>query len=304
MNPKGLLRYFLLSIWFLISFHAEAQSIVKKLPEVNSFVTDQTNTLSENEIAQLTRKLEDLQTTKGSQLIVVIIPSTKPEPIEDYSIRLADSTQVGRGNNIDDGVILLVAKEDRRVRIEVGRGLEGAIPDIYANQIINNTIVPQFRNGDFYGGINGAVDDLIHLINGEPLPEPAQTQSNDGPGFKGLFMLFFIMFIIIGPILRKTLGKTKGAVVGSGISFLLGWLIMSIGVGIFAALGFMFFYGLSALGGGGGGRGGGGYRGGGFPMGFPGGYRGGSGGGFGGGGFGGFSGGGGSFGGGGASGGW
>lgn len=302
MNPKGLFLYFRFLILMFVSTVVYSQDL-KKLPDVQQFVFDNTETLTENEKAQLIRKLEALQTDKGAQLIVVVIPSTEPEPIEDYAIRLAESLNVGRAD-IDDGVILLVAKNDRKVRIEVGYGLEGAIPDIYANQIINQTIVPQFRNGDYFGGINHAVDDLIHLINGEPLPEPVQNQSSDGPGIRGLFMVFFVMFIIIGPILRKVLGKTKGALVGSGISFFGGWLLSGLAIGVFASFAFLFFYAMTMLGGGRGGGGrGGGYHGGGFPGGFGG--LGGGGGSFGGGGgFGGFSGGGGSFGGGGASGGW
>ena len=300
MNPKGLIRYFL-SLLILCTFFLVQAQDVREIPEITTFVTDETGTLSQNQQAQLSNKIQEFQNRKGSQILVVLVESTGLEPIEDYSIRLAEATRAGR-EGVDDGVILLVAKSDRKVRIEVGYGLEGAIPDVTANRIINEIIVPQFRNGDFYGGINAAVDALIHIIDGEPLPEPVRSENSEGVGFNGLFFIIFIIYIIIGPILRKVLGKGKGAVVGSGISLLIGWLFASLVIGVFAALGFLFFYGLSMLGGGRGGRGGG-YRGGGFPGGFGG--FGGGGGGFGGGGFGGgFSGGGGSFGGGGASGGW
>ena len=266
------------------------------MPEVGEYVTDNTGTLSQEEKNSLINKLRTFKEQKGSQVILVMVNSTGLEPIEDYSIRLVEKLKVGR-EGIDDGVLLLVAKEDRKLRIEVGYGLEGALPDITANRIINEIIVPRFRNGDFYGGVSAGLDAIIHVVEGEPLPEPEQRQTQNNPGVNGLFTVFLVMFLIMGPILRKIAGKGKGLLIGSGIAFIAGWIFVSLFVGIGAAFAFVFFYIISMLGGGG--RGGGGYRGGGFGGGLGGGF--GSGGGsFGGG----FSGGGGSFGGGGASGGW
>ncbi len=300
MFPRGSVRYFILFVYlFLALVSALKAQDIKSLPDLEEFATDLTNTLSPEELDRIRNKLETFEQQKGSQVVLVMIPSTGLEPIEDYSIRLAEKIKAGR-EGVDDGVILLVAKDDRKLRIEVGYGLEGALPDITANRIINEIIVPRFRNGDFYGGVSAGLDAIIHVVEGEPLPEPApRSQSEDTPNFNGLFTLFIFLFLIMGPILRKVAGKGKGALIGSGISFLVGWIFISLAVGVVAALAFSFFYAFSMLGGGG--RGGGGYRGGGFPGGFGGGFGGGSsGGGFGGG----FSGGGGSFGGGGASGGW
>jgi len=299
MFPSGSARYFVifLLIACMYSTQLNAQDI-KELPDLEEFATDVTGTLSEEELNRIRNKLENFEKQKGSQVILVMIPTTDPEPIEDYSIRLAEKVQAGR-EGVDDGVILLVAKNDRKLRIEVGYGLEGALPDITANRIINEIIVPRFRNGDFYGGVNAGLDAIIQVVEGEPLPEPAADRGTEGgPNINGLFTIFIFLFLIMGPILRKVAGKTKGALIGSGVSFVAGWLFISLAVGVVAAFAFAFFYALSMLGGGG--RGGGGYRGGGFPGSFGGGFGSGGGGSFGGG----FSGGGGSFGGGGASGGW
>jgi uncharacterized protein len=299
MFPRGSVRYFFLFVYlFLVFAGTLAAQDIKSLPDVEEFATDLTNTLSPEELDRIRNKLETFEEQKGSQVVLVMIPSTGLEPIEDYSIRLAEKIKAGR-EGVDDGVILLVAKDDRKLRIEVGYGLEGALPDITANRIINEIIVPRFRNGDFYGGVSAGLDAIIHVVEGEPLPEPSpDSQSDEAPNFNGLFTLFIFLFLIMGPVLRKVAGKVKGALIGSGISFVVGWIFISLAVGVVAAVAFSFFYAFSMLGGGG--RGGGGYRGGGFPGGFGGGFGGGGGGGFGGG----FSGGGGSFGGGGASGGW
>lgn len=297
MISKPLLRYFIILFLILVAFPGHAQDIVD-LPEIKTFVTDETATLTESYENQLESKLRDLQNEKGSQLIVVVLPTTGLEPIEDFTIRLAEEIQAGR-EGVDDGVILLIAKEDRRVRIEVGYGLEGAITDAQSRMIIENSITPRFKNGDFEGGISKGVDDLIHLIRGEPLPEATrQTSKDNGVGLKNIFPILIFFFIILPPLLTKLLGKVLGGVVGTGASFVLGWLLVSIGVGFMAAIFFAVFSLFSAIGG----RGGGGRRGGG--MGGFGGFGGGGGGFSGGGGFGGFSGGGGSFGGGGASGSW
>lgn len=289
-------RYFLLFFLLLAQYPLQSQDIVE-LPELDGFVTDKTKTMSATFIQQLEERLRDLEEEKGSQLIVVMVSTTGLEPVEDFTIRLAEKVKAGR-EGVDDGVILLVAKDDRRVRIEVGYGLEGAITDAQSRMIIENSITPRFRNGDFEGGISQGVDDLSHLIRGEPLPEATRKPSGDAPGIglRTILPVLIFMFIILPPLLTKLLGKVKGGLVGSGVVFVLGWILVSIGVGIMAALFFGFFFLFSAIGG----RG----RGGGFGGGHFGGFGGGGGFSGGGGGFGGFSGGGGGFGGGGASGGW
>jgi uncharacterized protein len=136
----------------------------------------------------------------------------------------------------------LVAKEDRKLRIEVGYGLEGALPDITANRIINEIIVPRFRTGDYYAGISAGLDAIIHVVDGEPLPEPSANREPGGRGVNGLLTVFIVIFLVMGPILRKIAGKSKGGLIGSGIAFLAGWIFVSLAVGVVAALAFAFFY--------------------------------------------------------------
>ncbi len=299
MNSKPLLRYFLFISLFVAAKMGVAQEIIE-LPDIKSYVTDETGILSEGFKQQLESKLRGLEEEKGSQLVVVMIPTTGPEPIEDFTIRLAEEIVAGR-EGIDDGLILLIAKDDRRVRIEVGYGLEGAITDAQSRMIIENSITPRFKNGDFEGGISKGIDDLVHLVRGEPLPENTRKTESDGIGLKNIFPILIFFFIVLPPLLTKIFGKFLGGALGTGAAFVLGWILVSIGVGIMAAV----FYGVFALFSAIGGRGGrGGGFGGGRGYGGFGGFGGGGGGFSGGGGFGGFSGGGGSFGGGGASGSW
>ncbi|RUL73971.1 TPM domain-containing protein [Dyella choica] len=282
----------LLSPWALL--HADDQPAV---PKLTRHVTDLTGTLTSQQIDQLDTRLVDLEKRKGAQLIVLMVGSTQPDEIEDYSLRVAEANKVGR-KGIDDGVLLFIAKHDRQVRIETGYGLEGAIPDAAAARIIREYIAPKFRNDDYFGGIHDAVGALTQLIDGEPLPPPVHgNEVRHGPNLQGLF--FIALFSLIG--MRGIFGRTPvlvraplGGVVVGGLL----WMLASAGVGIVGGLlGSLFMLlpagsGRSIGGGGWGGWGGGGFGGGG-------------GGGFGSGGTGGgFGGGGGDFGGGGASGSW
>ncbi|QSE98238.1 TPM domain-containing protein [Fulvivirga lutea] len=279
---------FILCLLILCPFITKGQD-VQPIPQLWARVTDQTNTLSSGEVQQLENRLESLEKSKGSQIAVLIVPTTGPEPIEDYSIRVADKWKIGR-EGIDDGVILLIAKNDRKLRIEVGYGLEGAITDLQSKRIIEEYITPNFKQGDFYGGISEGVEALAGLIAGEELPEPTNsdyTSSEDGSGW---WFAIFMFSMVVGGISSSKYGKWKGAGIGAVVAFLTGTLL----IGLFAGIGISFFlFIITALSGGGGG-GGGRYYGGG--------YSGGGSSSFGGGG--GFSGGGGSFGGGGASGSW
>lgn len=283
----------LLSPWTLS--HADDQPAV---PTVTRHVTDLTGTLTSQQVDQLDAQLTNLEKQKGAQLVVLMVGTTQPDDIEDYSLRVAEANKLGR-KGVDDGVLLFIAKNDRQVRIEVGYGLEGAIPDAACARIIREYMAPKFRNNDYAGGINDAVGALTQLINGEPLPPPVHGNDAEqhGQDLHGLF--FFALFALV--FMRGIFGRTSafvraplGAMVIGGLC----WLVASLGIGILGALiGGIFMLipagaGRSIGGGGWGGFGGWG-GGGGF-----------GGGGFGGGGGGGFSGGGGSFGGGGASGNW
>ncbi len=285
-----------------------AQSLVA-VPPLTSPVTDTTGTLATDQLAALDAKLRAFEQAKGSQVAVVIVRSTQPETIEQYALRVAEAWKIGR-KGVDDGAILVVALDDRKLRIEVGYGLEGALPDATANRIIDEDIVPAFRRGDFYGGIGTGVDRMLRVIEGEPLPEPELRSPAQGvPGLFPVLPFLFIFALFGGSIFRRMFGRVGGAFATGGLVGFLTWVLIGI-LGLALGAGFLAF--LFALLGGLGGGGGGGPtagsngwysrrhgRGWGHPGGFGGGGLGG-GGGFGGG----WSGGGGGFGGGGASGGW
>jgi uncharacterized protein len=283
---------------------ASAQALAE-VPKLTSPVTDLTGTLAPDQASALDAKLRAFEQAKGSQVAVLIVPTTRPEEIEQYSIRVVDQWQIGR-KKVDDGVLLLVALEDRRVRIEVGYGLEGALPDATANRIIQQDITPLFKRGDYYGGINTGVDRIMRVIEGEPLPEPEISPPAAGvPGLFTLLPFLFILAMVGGSIFRRMFGRLGGALATGGVVGFLTWLLISLlGVSIVAGLVAFFFSLVGGLGGGGGmGNSGWSSRRHGSGWGHPGGFGGGWGGG--GGGFGGgWGGGGGGFGGGGASGGW
>ena len=283
-----------------------AQGLVE-VPALRSPVTDLTGTLTPDQSAALEAKLRAFEQAKGSQVAVLIVPTTRPEEIEQYAIRVADAWKLGR-QGVDDGAILIVAKDDRRLRVEVGYGLEGALPDATANRIIDEVIVPRFRDGDFYGGISAGVDRMLRVIEGEPLPEPERRPPASAvPGLSTLLPFLFIFALVGGSIFRRMFGRVGGAFATGGLVGFLTWLLVGIlGVSLVAGILAFVFALVGGLGGGGGrGPGGGGWysrrhdRGWGYPGGWGGGGIGG-----GGGGFGGWSGGGGGFGGGGASGSW
>src|ERR1700737_961092 len=165
MNAARASLLALLLCWAVTAFADVA------VPPLTGRVVDQTGTLSSGDIDRLTQTLKNLELRKGSQVAVLIVPTTQPETIEQFSIRVADAWKIGR-KKIDDGAILVVAKDDRRLRIEVGYGLEGALPDVTTKRIIDEIITPKFRSGDFSGGISAGVDRIIGVIDGEPLPAP------------------------------------------------------------------------------------------------------------------------------------
>jgi uncharacterized protein len=272
------------------------------VPPLVSRITDLTGTLSGDERAQLEQELAAFEARKGSQIAVLIVPTTHPETIEQYAIRVAETWKLGR-KGIDDGVLLLIAKQDRTVRIEVGYGLEGVLPDAVAKRIVDETIIPPLRQGKFAAAIDAGIDRVTSVIEGEPLPapQPRRGTASTGMGIVLDNIIFvFIALIVVGKILQSLLGRVIGSTVMSAAAGLIGWLIFSsLLLGIIIAV-FAFFLTLFGSSGGGISRGGPGGWYGGYGSGMGG--RGGSGGGgFGGGGFGG---GGGGFGGGGASGRW
>ncbi len=295
--PPGvrLMRTLALCLLFplLLLSRALAADLVP-VPPLTGHVVDLTGSLSPQTAAGLDAELAAFEAQKGSQVAVLIVPTTQPEEIEQYSIRVAEAWKLGR-KKVDDGVILLVAKQDRSMRLEVGYGLEGALSDLVSKRIISDIITPYFQQDDFEGGIRAGVEAVIKVVSGESLPAPA-PQHNFGirrGGNRFGTGLFIAAFILTG-MLRSSLGRFRGGFLSGGVVGVLAWLILgSVFLGVASGVVALLFAMM-----GGNGRGGG----------FGGGYGGFGGGGFsgGGGGFsgGGFSGGGGGFGGGGASGKW
>ena len=160
-----------------------AAQTLQPIPALSSRVTDLTATLSADQRSSLEEKLAAFERQKGAQVAVLIVPTVKPETIPEYALRVVESWKLGR-KGVDDGVLLLIAKEDRKLRIEVGYGLEGALNDATAKRIISETISPRFKQGDFYGGIDSGLETMLRVVGGESLPEPEQQRdaknSDDG----------------------------------------------------------------------------------------------------------------------------
>lgn len=287
----------------LVGIPAAAQAVLP-VPALSARVIDQTGTLDASQIAALDGKLAALQARKGSQVVVLMVPSTSPEDIASYANRVANEWKIGR-REVGDGVLLIVAKNDRTLRIEVAKTLEGAIPDLAAKRIIDGAITPGFKQGDFAGGLLAGVDQIAALVSGEALPAPstvddiaARVRDVDSDSLSNL-LVFVVFALPIGAgVLRSVVGRKVGALATGGITGVLAFLFSAsaliAGIAAVLALAYALFAGTGlprsgsgagrGLGGWGSGRGGRGWGGGG------------------GGGFG--SGGGGNFGGGGASGRW
>ena len=221
-------RVSLLALLVCWAFAAAADVAV---PPLSGRVVDQTGTLSASDAAALTQRLKDLETRKGSQVAVLIVPTTQPETIEQFSIRVADAWKIGR-KKIDDGAILVVAKNDRKLRIEVGYGLEGALNDVTAKRIIDEIITPKFRSGDFAGGISDGVARILRVVDGEPLPAPApqrqqqQQQSSDLTWLLNPLNPFTIIgILVLGGIFRGIFGRLFGSLTTGGLIGLVAWFI-------------------------------------------------------------------------------
>lgn len=284
-RPHDWLVALLAAVFMLLASGACRADELVPVPPLTARVTDLTGTLSREQAASLESDLAQFEASRGSQIAVLLIPTTRPEPIEVYGIRVAEAWKIGR-KGIDDGIILLVAKNDRTLRIEVGRGLEGALPDAVAKRIVAEVIGPRFKEGDFYGGLRAGVAQIQAVIAGEPLPPPVARAARPGgtSGFLEKVLPVAMLFIFVGGgLLRALFGRLPGASLAGAVAFLGGWLLLgSLAIALLVAVVvfFLTLAGGSGFGGlpGGGGRGGfgrGGFGGGGFS---------GGGGGFGGGG--------------------
>jgi len=277
---KRCAQVILLALLLIGAAHAEVA-----VPPLAHRVTDLTATLDAQQIQTLESRLADFEAKKGAQLAVLIVPTTEPEAIEQFGIRVAEAWKLGR-KGVDDGALLLVAKDDRTLRIEAGYGLEGVLNDATANRIIDEIIVPRFKRGEFYAGIESGTAAMMRVIEGETLPQPRRGSASGKYDIESLLFIAFGLVVVVGGVLRAMLGRFPAALLMGGALAVLAWLTVAQMV-IALLVGLMAFVFVLL---GGGGRGFGGYGGGGF-----------GGGGYGGGGF---SGGGGGFGGGGASGRW
>jgi uncharacterized protein len=312
--PSVLLGVLLALTALLLPRLAAAQDVLP-VPALTARVIDQTGTLSTAQREQLEARLAGFERQAGTQLVILLVPTTAPEDIASYAFRVADQWKLGR-RDVGDGLLLVVAKNDRRVRIEVAKTLEGAIPDLAAKRVIDQAVTPAFRAGNFAGGLQAAVDELEALVRAEKLPAPASApqgwsgstsapRGDQGLQLDDLALFFFIGVPVLGAVLTAMLGRKLGALATGGAAGGLAWLfsasVLLAGAAALLALVLVGVLGIGSSGRrGGGGRGG---WGGGPPIIFPGsGWGGGGGRGGGGGGF--SSGGGGDFGGGGASGNW
>jgi uncharacterized protein len=222
MNAARALLFALLLGWV---FPALADVAV---PPLVGRVVDQTGTLSINDVSSLNQTIRAFEARKGSQIAVLIVPTTDGEAIEAFSLRVAEAWKIGR-KKIDDGALLVIAKNDRHLRIEVGYGLEGALTDVTSKRIIDEIITPKFKAGDFTGGISAGVDRMIGIIDGEKLPAPEpphwqpQTRSFDPTDLFNPFLL--IPVFLFGGILRTMLGRLLGSAASGGLVALIAWFV-------------------------------------------------------------------------------
>lgn len=244
------------------------------VPPLTGHVTDQTGTLNAGQKATLEQALTEFEARKGAQLAVLMIASTAPEEIEQYSMRVAEQWKLGR-KKVDDGAILVIAKDDRALRIEVGYGLEGALNDLTSKRIISEVILPRFKQQDFYGGITAGVGQIIRVIDGEALPPLRGRDSPVQSDLQRYGPVLFIVAFALGSVLRRAIGKVGGAVVTGGVVGVVAWFIAgALSIALISAIAALLLtlvgsgrvmLGLGSLyGGGRGGRGGFGGGGGGF----------------------------------------
>lgn len=247
------------------------------VPPLRALVTDLSNTLTPAQRQSLEQQLAAIA-ARGSQVAVLMVPTTQPETIEQYGIRVAENWKLGR-KGVDDGVLFLIAIEDRALRFEVGYGLEGAIPDVIAKRVIDEIVVPYFKQGDYYGGIRAGVDRIARLIEGESLPPP-QARDTSWSNFERMIPFAFVAVVVLGGVLRAVFGRLFGGGAAGGIAGVVAWIVAGsfAAAVVFGIIVFVFTLlgGFRSRGGGyGGWSSGGGFGGGGFGGGGGGGFGGG-----------------------------
>ena len=205
------------------------------VPPLTAPVTDLSATLTSDQRAALEQKLAALEARKGSQVAVLLVPTTQPETVEQYAIRVFDQWKLGR-KGVDDGVLLLVAKNDRRLRIEVGYGLEGAIPDAIARRVIDEDIVPLFKQGNFYGGISAGTDRVVKLIEGESMPPPRRAAAPGSGWSTETLFIGFIILAMASQLLHSLLGRFLGAGVAGAAAGIVGYVLAGLAAAVIIGL--------------------------------------------------------------------
>jgi len=224
------LRLLLLGLWLGLG-SAWAQGL-QAIPPLTARVMDSTGTLQPAERARLEARLQSFEQTQGTQIVVLMVPSTAPEDIVDYTQRVGDAWKIGR-KQVGDGLLLVIAKSDRTLRIAPAKALEGAVPDLAARRIIEEAITPRFRQGDFAGGIEAGLDQLMGLIRGEGLPAPQRAQGADAPDWTALLVFLFVAVPVAARLLSAMLGRKLGAMLTGGAIGALAWVL---GAGLLLAL--------------------------------------------------------------------
>ncbi|MDP2254794.1 MAG: TPM domain-containing protein [Polaromonas sp.] len=241
----------LLAVWLPLAALAQG---VQAVPPLTAHVMDQTGTLNPAQLQALEAKLAAFEQARGAQVVVLMLPTTAPEDIAAYAQRVGDSWKIGR-KAVGDGLLLVVAKNDRQVRIETTKALEGAIPDLAARQIIDSALTPRFKQGDFAGGLDAAADQIIALISGENLPAPESTRarSQNAKGFNWMDLAVFLFFAVPvgGRVISSVVGRKAGSVITGGAVGLLAWIFTSslviAGIAALAGVVFALFSSLGAL---------------------------------------------------------
>lgn len=233
---KGLTR--LLLAWVILSLSpAWAQALVP-VPPLTARVMDQTGTLAVADVAALEQQLQTFEQQRGTQIVVLVLPSTAPEDIADFTQRLGDAWKIGR-REVGDGLLLVVALNDRRLRIAPAKTLEGAVPDLAAQRIIDQVITPAFRQGDVAGGLRAGVSHLQARIEGEalPLPKAGAANAQDEVDWLDLAVLFIVAVPLVATVLRRLLGQRLGALAAGGAAGFLAWNMTGlIWLGVIAAM--------------------------------------------------------------------
>lgn len=231
----NLARGFFFALLFIQAALAEVA-----VPPLTAHVTDLTNTLDSGQVQSFETQLAEFEKIKGAQLAVLVLPTTQPETIEQYSLRVVEQWKLGR-KKIDDGALLIIAKDDRKMRIEVGYGLEGALNDATAKRIIAEMIAPAFKQGDFPGGISAGLQAMMKVIGGEPLP-PASQQPNKPatPNLETIIVLMFILVFVVGSMLRAVLGRLPAAGLIGGLAGVIAWWMLMPTLAVLA-MGFVAF---------------------------------------------------------------